>query len=227
MPKDIKKLSQRKISPDREIENTLSDFREKLKHRQKVLAISLIAFVVVAVTIAGVFIYNKSLTEKALQLEAEGHKIFYNLTQQKAATADERYKNALNKFKESYNNKKNPRVLYYIANCHYEMGDYDEAIKILTELVNQFSEPNIASLSHYKKAMAYLKKNDTENALSSLKLILNIKDGIFQDLALLETARILESTGRGEEAKGFYKQIIEKYPQSVFVNEAKKRTGEN
>jgi TolA-binding protein len=227
MPKEIKKLSERKSLTDREIQNTLTDFRERLKRRQKILALSLIAFFVIAATVAGLFLYNRSLTHKAMQLESEGQKLFYGLSQQKAPTADNRYKSALEKFMESYNTKKNPRVLYYMANCHYEMGDYEEAIKILNDLVNQFSDPQIVSLAHYKKAMAFLKKNDTENALNSLRLIVNLKDGIFQDLALLESGKILEATGRGEEAKGFYRQIIEKYPQSVFVSEAKRKVGEN
>lgn len=225
MPKDIKRLSKRKFSTDREIQDTLSDFRERLKHRQKVLALSVIAFVVIAAVIAGIILYNRSLTHKALELEAEGIKIYYGISQQQADAAGVRYKNALEKFRESYNTKKLPRVLYYIANCHYEMGDYDESIKTLTELTGQFSDPQMLSLSHYKKAMAHLKKNDYENALSSLKTIVNIKDGVLQDLALLETGRILESTGKTEEAKGTYKQIIEKYPQSIFIDEAKKKAG--
>jgi len=227
MPKEIKKLSERKLSTNREIEDTLTDLREKLKHRQKVLAISLVAFFMIAATVTGFFLYNRSLTHKASQLESEGQKIFYGLSQQTAANTEERVKNALGKFRESYNVKKNPRVLLYIANCHYEIGDYEETVKTLNDLVTQFSDPEIVSLAHFKKAMAFLKKNDTENALNSLKVIVNIKDGIFQDLALLESGKILEATGRGEEAKGFYRQIIEKYPQSVFVSEAKKRAGEN
>ncbi len=218
---EIKKHSEKKFSTEKEIQETFTNLRDRLKQRQKVLALSLITFFVVAASIAGFLIYNKSLTHKASQLEYEGYKIYSGQSQPIPDSPDNRYKNALKKFNESYNAKKNPRVLYYIANCHYEMGDYDEAIKAFKELVSRFSDPQIVSFSYYKTAMAYLRKNDTENAIINLKLILNLKDGVFQDMALIETAKIFESTGKVEEAKGIYRELIEKHPQSVFVSEAK------
>lgn len=226
MPRVIKKQSDKKSSPEKEIQETIVDIKDKLKHRQRVLIISLIAFLVVIGSVAGFILYNKSASNKASLLEYEGYKLYYGQFQTKPDLSDDRYKKALEKFTESYNTKKNPNVLFYIANCHYETGNYDEAIKTLKELVSRFSEPQIVSFSYYKMAMAYLKKNDTENALSSLNSILKIKDGVFQDVALVEIAKILEFTGKVEESKSAYKELIEKYPKSVFANEVKSKIGE-
>lgn len=217
-----------KKQPDteRKIQDTIGDIRDRLKYRQKILIFSLIAFLVLIGSAAGYILYNKSASNKASQLEYEGYKFYYGQFQAKPDLSDDRYKKALEKFSESYNKKKNPNVLFYIANCHYETGNYDEAIKNLKELVSRFSEPQIVSYSHYKMAMAYLKKNDTDNALSSLHTLSKSKEGVLQDAALMEIAKILEATGKIEEAKGNYKELIEKYPKSAFINEAKLRLGE-
>ncbi len=224
MPSAIKKQPDKK-SPS-EIQETIVDIKERLKRRQKVLVFSLIAFLVIIGSLAGFILYNKSASNKASLLEYEGLKLYYGQFQAKPDLSDDRYKKALEKFTESYNTKKNPNVLFYIANCHYETGNYDEAIKTLKELLSRFSDPQISSYSHYKMAMAYLKKNDVENALSSLQSLVKSKEGVLQDLALMEIAKILESTGKAEDAKGAYKELIEKYPKSALVNEAKLRLGE-
>ncbi len=226
MPRIIRKQSDRKTTPEREIQETIGSIKERLKYRQKILVISLIAFIVFIGSVTGFFLYNKSASNKASLLEYEGYKIYYGQFQTEPDISDDRYKKALEKFKESYNIKKKPNVLFYIANCYYEMGNYDESIKTLKELISRFSEPQIVSFSYYKMANAYLKKNDVENALSSLKSLSKLKDGVLQDLALMEIGKILEATGRAEEAKETYKELIEKHPKSTFVNEAKARLEE-
>lgn len=226
MPRVIKKESGKKISQEKEIQETIVDMKDRLKRRQKLLIFSLIAFLIIIGSGAGFIIYNKSASNKASLLEYEGLKLYYGQFQATANLSDDRYKKALEKFTESYNTKKNPNVLFYIANCHYESGNYDEAIKILKELVSRFSEPQIVSYSYYKMAMAYLKKNDTENALNNLRSLVKLKGGILQDLALMEIAKILETTGKAEGAKDAYKELIEKYPKSAFANEAKLRIEE-
>ncbi len=226
MPRVIKKQTEKKVSTEREVQETLTEIKERLQHRQKMLIVSLIAFIVIIGSVVGYIIYNKSVSSKASMLEYEGYKIYYGQFQTNPELSDDRYKKALVKFKESYDTKKNPNVLFYIANCHYEIGDYDEAIKTLKELTSRFSEPQIVSYSYYKMAMAYLKKNDTENALKNLHTLSKYKEGVLQDIALIEIAKILESTNKAEEAKGTYKELIEKYPQSPFINEAKLKVGE-
>lgn len=226
MPDIRKKQSDRKTTPEKEIQETIENIKERLKYRQRNLIISVIAFIVIISSITGFVIYNKYASDKAASLEYEGYKLLYAKDQAKLGISEDRYKKALEKFKESYSTKKSPNVLYYIANCYYEMGDYDESIKTLQELISRFSEPQIVSYSYYKLAMAYIKKNDTENALNSLRSLAKLKDGVFQDLALIEVAKILETTGKPEEAKESYKEIIEKYPKSVFINQAKAKFGE-
>lgn len=227
MPKPIKKRTEKKSSTTEEgLRETVVDIRQRLKERQRTLVYAVTIFVALAISITGFAVYKKTSSNKALELELEGYKLFHGDYQARLIPPAERYKQALDMFKKSYATRKRPDALLYIANCQYELGNYDEAIKTLKELNNQFSDPKIISLSYYKMAMSYLKKGDMDNALVSLKSILNIKDIPLQDLALLETGKILELSGKTEDAKNKYRELINKFPKSALLNDAKTRLAE-
>ncbi|HEX8948132.1 MAG TPA: tetratricopeptide repeat protein, partial [Dissulfurispiraceae bacterium] len=120
---------------------------------------------------------------------------------------------------------KTPEALLNIANCYYALGNYDEAIKSLDEFVRQFSDPNLVSLAYHKKAMAYMKKGDTNNALGALDSLAKLKGGSLQDVALLESGEMLESMGKPEDAKNKYKELVSKFPNSALAAQAKAKLG--
>ncbi|MEW6739048.1 MAG: tetratricopeptide repeat protein [Nitrospirota bacterium] len=227
MPKAIKRRTEKRgIATEEDLRETVVDIRQRLKERQRTLVYAVTVFIVLALSIGGFAVYKKTSSNKALELELEGYRLFHGDYQASLIPPAERYKQALEMFKKSYATRKRPDVLLYIANCQYELGNYDEAIKTLKELNNQFSDPKVISLSYYKMAMAYVKKGDMDNALASLKNILNIKDIPLQDMALLETGKILELSGKTEDAKNKYRELINKFPKSALLNEAKTRLGE-
>jgi predicted negative regulator of RcsB-dependent stress response len=221
MPKIIKKRTEKDVRRDENMNETVTDIRQRLKKNQRMLVRALTAFIVLLVIVIGFIVYNTASKNKALEAELEGYKLFYGDLQAQLMPPAERYKKALEMFKKSYASKKRPHVLLYIANSNYELGNYDEAIKTLRELNSQYSDPKILSLSYYKMAMSYAKKGDNDNAVASFKSLLSIKDGSLQDMALFESARILEAHGKSEEAKARYKELADKFPKSVLVTEAK------
>lgn len=226
MPKPIKKRSEKKASSDEDIKETIVDIRQRLKERQRTLVYYAGIFLVLAISVVAFTVYKKASTSKALELELEGYKLFYGDYQAGLMPPAERYQKAIEMFKKSYASKKKPDVLLYIANCYYELGNYDDAIKTLNDLTAQFSETAIISLAYYKMAMAYVKKGDMDGALTALKNLLSIKNSALQDMALLESGKILESTGKTEEAKNRYRELINKFPKSPLLSEARTRLGE-
>lgn len=228
MPKVIKKRVDTKEGGDEDLKETIGDIRERLKEKQRLLIYALVIFVVITASIGGFIVYSRVSASKAVELEAEAYKVFYGETGAGAppAAAADRYKKALQLFKEAYDEKKTAPVLFYIANCYYEMGNYDDAIRTLKEFNNQFTDPELVPLSYFKMAMAYLKKNDPDNALATLRNLYSIKNSALQDAALLESGKILESQGKSEEAKNTYQELVNKFPQSTLLTEAKKRLGE-
>lgn len=225
MPRVIKKRSDKKTLSEDNLQGTVSDIREKIRGKQRTLIYYLIVFSVVVIAVSGFFIYNKITTGKAQELEHEGYKLLYGDARALPSLSPDRYKNALEKFKASYAARKNPVALLYIANCYYELGSYDETVKSLKELISQYSDPKIAPIAYYKMSMAYIKKNDMANALNTLNSLSSIKDSAFQDMAIMESGKILESMGKAEEAKNKYKELIGKFPKSALVDEAKAKMG--
>ncbi|BCB97319.1 tetratricopeptide repeat domain protein [Dissulfurispira thermophila] len=224
MPKPIKKRTEKKITTTEEnLKETVGDIRQRLKQRQRTLIYAFTIFIALTISITGFVVYKKTSSDRAAELELEGYRLFYGDYNTQIIPSAERYKRALEIFKKSYTSRKKSDVLLYIANCYYELGNYDESIKTLKELVNQFSDPKILSLAYYKMSFAYIKKGDMSSAIDSLNNILNIKDIPLQDMALLETAKMLELSGKTEDAKNKYKELINKFPKSALLNEARAR----
>ncbi|MBF0329720.1 MAG: tetratricopeptide repeat protein [Nitrospirae bacterium] len=217
MPKVIKKRVEKKESKSEDIGGTVTDLRERIKERQKILIYAAVATIAVIVSAITFFVYTNANADKASELEAEGMKTLYGLSQGAEIPVDQ-YKRALDFFKKSYDTKKSSSALLYMANCNYALGNYDAAIKNLLELNSSTSETGMLSLSYYKLASVYAKKGDLENALKTYGNLASIKGSGLQELALLESAKLLESTGKTEEAQKKYKELTEKFPKSLVAD---------
>ena len=223
MPRPIKKRLEKKGQEKGDIRETVEDIKEVLRKRQRNLIYLFSASIVIVILIIGFVVYSKTTASKASELEFEGYKLYYGDNLIIPLSNEERYRKALDMFSKAYKTRKRPYPLLYMANCHYELGNYDDAIKLLSDLNNQFSDPNIISLSYYKMAMAYMKKGDMEKALEALKNIYTIKGSTLNDIALFESGRILEKMGKKEEANQKFKELVDRFPKSQLLDEAKKR----
>ena len=225
MPKAIKKRISRKTQGDDNIGEAVADIRKKFQERQSTLVYALIIFGLIVIIVGAFVVYHRASAAKALEMEYEGFKIFSGATATQYASPADRFKDAIEKFKASFAAKKSPTALLNIANCYYELGNLDEAIKTLKELTDQYSDPKITSLAYYKMAMTYIRKGDLNSALNTFGIISSIKDAPLQDMALLESGKTLESMGKTEEAKDKYKELINKFPKSPLADEANWRLG--
>ncbi len=225
MPKIIKKRALKHDGSDEDLKETVEDIRSRLKERQRTLVIALVVFLIVIISAGAFYIYIKSQRDQSAAFQRDAFAAFYGESgAQPGAGVD--YKKALELFKKSYDLKAKSDVLLYIGYCQYELGNYDEAIKTFKTVSEKFPDPRIIPLAYYKMAEAYLKKGDQNGALAILNDLAIIKDGIFHDMALMESARILEQQGKKEEAKAKYKELVTKYPNSVLAAEAKAKIAE-
>jgi len=222
MPKVIKKRTAKKPKAEEEIKTIVESTKGLISKKQKVL-LPVIATITAVILIAGgILIYRTSQAKKARDMEYEAYKTYYGLYQTGPVDRVVRYEQALEKFKKAYSFKKSPLPLLYIANCYYELGRYDEAMKALKELNERFpDDENFVPLSYYRMAMISLKKEDREAAIKALETLYNYKTGSFKDLALLESARILEAMDKKEESLKKYEELAKKFPNSPFVSEAR------
>lgn len=222
MPKVIKKKTAKPAKTEEGVKNVLRDTKEFISARQKVIVPVVIAAVVAVIAVAGFFIYRSNMENRAAALEYEGYKLYYGLYMKQPLQKEERYQQALEKFRKAYETKKSPLSLFYIASCYYDLGKYDDALKTLKELNGRFpDDERFVPLSYYKMAMITLKKGDRDAALKLLDTLYNYRTGSFKDLALIESARILDASGKKEEAVKKYQEITKNFPESPFADEAK------
>lgn len=227
MPKAIKKrVTKKTTNTEVEVKEKLSGLKDTLKERQRTALITGAAIVVVIIAVVGFFIYSSNTEKRAKALEYEGYKI-YGSVQIQTANKEEQYKKALDLFKKAYDTSKSPFSLYYIAACDYEIGNYDDALKALKDFVQRYSgDEKFLPLAHQKMVLVYMKKGDLGEAKKSLDTLYALNGEIYKDFALMEYGKLLEKEGKADEAKKKYEELVKKFPNSPFADEAKSKIAE-
>lgn len=222
MPKVIKKRTVKKPKAEEEITTIITSTKGLISKKQKVIFPVVAIISALILIIGGVLIYRSSQIKSAHALEYDAYKTFYGIYQKQPIEQASRYEQALDKFKKAYSVRKTPLSLFYIANCYYGLGRFDEALKALKDLNERFpDDENFVPLSYYKMAMISLKTGNKEAAIKTLQTLYNYKTGSFKDLALIELARIFESMDKKDEALKKYEELTKNFPNSPFIGEAK------
>lgn len=226
MPKAIKKKIAKPAKTEENVKNLYQTSKNFFSERRKIVFPAMLGAGIVILVVASIAIYITSLKSRSAVLEYEGYKAYYGLYLKQPAQKEEQYKVALEKFKAAYDLKKSPLSLFYIASCYYDTGKYDDAMKNLKTLNERFpDDERYVPLSYYKMALIDLKKGDKEGALKLLDAINLYKTGSLKDLALLESARLLESMGKASESAKKYEELARNYPDSPFAEIAKTKIG--
>ena len=222
MPKAIKKKVTKPVKTEEGMMSIIFRVREMIAERQKLFFLVVVSCVILCLALAGFFMYRSNARERAGALEYEGYKLYYGMFQKQPLQKEGRYQAALEKFRKAYELRKGPYSLFYVANCYYEMGKDDEALKALKEINERFpDDERFVPLTYYKMAVINLRKGDREAALKLLNTLSNYKTASFKDLALIESGRILESMGQTAEAAQKYEEITKNFPASPFAEEAR------
>ncbi len=227
MPKVIKRKVSKPAKAEEGVQHVLNDTREFIRKKQKVLFPIVVAVIVLFLGVAGFFVYRSNTQKEASALEYEGYKLYYGLYQKQPFAKEDLYQKALEKFRKAYEKKKSPLSLLYIASCFYDLGKFDDALKALKELNERFpDDERFVPLSYYKMAVINLKKGDKETALKLLDTLYDYRAGSFKDLALMESARILDTMGKKDDSVKKYEELTKDFPNSPFIDEAKAKLQE-
>lgn len=227
MPKAIKRRSKTKeVAVENEVQDRIADIRDLMQQKQKaVITYGGVAALVLLAVISLIF-YWYSNEEKARQLEYEAYKVYHNEYQKTPLARKEQVEKAAALFQQAYGRHKSPRLLLYLANCYSEGGKDAEALATLNLfLKNHASAKDLLPIAYRQLAGVQQKMGNNPEALKTLDTLYKTDGEIFKDLALVESARILESEGKKDEATAKYKELAEKYKSSPFADEAKAKLG--
>ncbi len=226
MPKIIKKrLAKTGVKAEDSVKSFMQNAHERLDENfNKVVKVA-VAVLVVAALVAGYFIFKSSAERKAEEEFYEGYKKYYGLYDAQALTPLERFEGALESFKKSYEAGKSPRSLLYMANCEYALGRPAAALSRLDEIERRFSGDEVyVPLALYKASVVHRKAGKPEEALKALDRLYGHKSALYKDMALAESAKVLQAMGKADEAMEKYKLILKDYPGSPFAEEARLST---
>jgi predicted negative regulator of RcsB-dependent stress response len=225
MPKAIKRRAKTK-DVGNEVQDRISDIREMMQQKQKAVITYGGAAALVIIAIVGLLFYRYTNEEKARQLEYEAYKIYHHEYQKTPLPRKEQVEKAAALFQQAYSRHKSPRLLLYLADCYYEGGKDADALATLNLfLKSHASEKGLLPIAYRQLAGVQLKMGNRPEALKTLDTLYKTDGDIFKDLALIESARILEGDGKKEEATAKYKELMEKYKSSPFADEAKAKLG--
>lgn len=225
MPKIIKKRpAKKKPVQENEVKSAALEALDKIKGRQKQVITGAAIVITVIVVFVAYTIYSSSMSSKAYALEREAYKYYYGEIADKSMSESERWKKALEFYKQSVNSKETPTALFYTGNCYYNLKDYDNAIKQYSRFADKFSsDKRILPLVYQKMSSAYFRTNQKDKALNTLAKLAGIDNGIFKDTALILEARLYADSGEKDKALEKYKETLAKYPASPWSSEASSR----
>ncbi len=225
MPRPIKKRAPKSETREENIQHTLEQFRETAAARQNQIIVGVVLIIAIVAAVLGFMYLNAGTERKAAELEYMGYKEFNALNVEIPDPKDLRAERALPYFKQAMEMRPTPFSQYYIGLCYYELGEYDSAVDALQGLVDDYpDESRFVPPGLYKLGMAHLRSGRNEQALETFGRFRKVGIRAFGDLALLESARILESMGKMEESVTMYETLSFEYPSSVFATEARAKT---
>lgn len=117
------------------------------------------------------------------------------------------------------------RARYYSALCRIELGDFGEAKKALETIAAQ-SEPGALEPGFARLALADINRRigAIDKAIESYREAAeDASSAVPRDFVLMSLASTLEDAKRIEEARASYKRLVERFPESVYAAEARRR----
>ncbi len=222
MPKAIKKRpAKKKPVQESEVKGAALlalDFIGK-RRKQAIIAVSSVVVIVILYVIFA--LYSSSSVHKAYALETEAYRYYYAIGADDALPGKEKWEKALELFRKSVDIRPTPTALFYLGNCYFNLGDFDNAIKQYNTFIDEFSgDKGILPLVYQKLASAYFRTDRNGKALEILNRLAEIQDGAFKDTALALEARYYESSGETAKALEKYREISTEFPSSPWSAEA-------
>lgn len=223
MPKPIKKkVSKKARLKEAEVKSRVHDTINFLRGRRKVLTYALSALALIVILTVVFIFYSFSLKKKAHAFEREAYNYYYDINIKNPLPGEARWKKSLELFQKAMEVKSTPVAQFYIGNCYFNLGDYNNAIKAYIRFTDKYkNEQEILPLVYQKLALAYIKNGKGDDAVKTLKTLAQFKNGLFKDTALSLEAQYYESTGKPEDALKKYKELLENFPSSPWSAVAK------
>ncbi len=211
-----------------------------IKENYNKIIISGIIFFVVLIGVLSVRYRNRSNLIKSKNFLALAKRTYYGkvrspsddpnipLGPDEFVSYEDKYKKAMDYFEQLKaiypDSKVSEESDFFIANCLYFLGNYDQAIEGFNNYLDKY--PNGIYPLQAKIALGDVQeaKGDFENAIKTYREILDYnQDFILLDAIYNKLGLCYEKINSFEKAKDAYQQIVINFPDSPFLEEAEEK----
>ena len=208
-----KNLNDKAAQRQENIEQTVSATEQFYNENKKTIWIVVGAVLVIGL---GILAYNKFIYQpKCIEAMQQTYPAEMNFQNGEYALALSGDGNNLG-FEDiiaEYGTKSGKAVYLYAGICELQLGNYDEALAYLKKYKGK--EPILAARALAATGDAYVGLEDYKAALGYFEKAAAKADNMFAATYLLKAAQVCEELGDTDKALTLYKQIKEKYPQSI------------
>lgn len=106
---------------------------------------------------------------------------------------------------------------YLEAMALLQQGKTQEGTALLKELASKDGSTPIAQRAQASLAMHHMKAGDKNEAEAAWRTVCATSNSLYAPLAYMCLGDMAKTDGRIEEARSFYKTVVEKYPHSFLV----------
>ena len=216
MMKPRKRITKKQMKEDKFVTSTFKVVEFVQEHSTQLI---FGCIVVIVIILAGFFIAN---SKKQKNLEADAQLGRALLVYQSGD-----YAGAVNLFEpilRSYGGTQSAsQATFLLANCHYFTGNYDKALEYYNKYTTMGHTLSSLKASAVQGAAAcHEQKGDYAEAARIYEKAANEFSDYYQAPEyLLSAGRCYEASEQAEEAKRVYQKIIDVYPESQSIQQAK------
>jgi tetratricopeptide (TPR) repeat protein len=208
-----KDKDQKKEDSLSEVESALTQTERFIERNQKILTIVIgVAVLVIGGYLAFNALYiqpkEKDAQEQMFMSEQYFEKDSFNL----AINGDGNYLGFLDIIDDYSSTKAANLANYYIGVSYLRLGQYQDAIDYLDNF--ETDDILLAPVAAGAKGDAYMELNDTGKALTAYKKAYSYTNEFTTPVYLMKAGKLLESTGKFDDALIAYQEIKQKYPES-------------
>jgi tetratricopeptide (TPR) repeat protein len=193
---------------------------------QKQISYGLCALVAVALVIFGYRFFAQRAEAKAFAALAQTMASYEaskktSSSQQAYSKAAEALQRLVQKYGDNAGGKL-ARVRY--ANISYEAGDYQKAIELYKQSLNDFKDdPLVYQLILCSLGYAYQQIGDDRNAIRYFQELSSAAGSVIRDEALFNLGLLYEKSGDTASSRKAFQEIISNYPNSMYFDIAQEK----
>lgn len=201
----------------------------KSERGKRVLKFSLLLGVVFAILAGGVYMYINHVNKLSYQKYIKAQDLYLQVIGgQGEEEKVENLKEAAELFKQAASNRfwsgSKQEALFYLADCVYRLGNFEESIKVLKKFRENYSSSYFSPWVQLKLALIYEEKGDYHQAINLYEKVgEKYAQSPVAPEAFLGQARCQELLNNQEKALKAYQTLISKYPLSPQARMAEEK----